>query len=226
MGTLYIVATPIGNLKDITLRALETLGSVEVIAAEDTRTTRKLLSAHGISKQVIRCDAHAEARSAPGIVSLLEERGDVAFVTDAGTPGLSDPGKLLVAEVREAGFPVIPIPGPSAVTTLMSVAGGGAKPFLFEGFLSPKPGKRRKRLAELAEMEISFVLFESPFRVLKLLADLADVCAERKMIIGREMTKMHEEYLVGTPAELVETLEKHENLRGEFTILVEYRKND
>jgi 16S rRNA (cytidine1402-2'-O)-methyltransferase len=226
VARLYVVATPIGNLKDITLRALEVLSSVHAVAAEDTRTTRKLLSAHGISKQLLSCHAHSEEQSAKGIIGLLADGHDVAYASDAGTPGVSDPGKLLVRAVRDAGFEVFPIPGASAATALLSVSGHEGKSFFFEGFLSPKSGRRRKRLAELLTIDAAFLLFESPFRVLKLLEDLADLCHDRRIVIGREMTKMHEEYLSGTATELIETLSSRGVQRGEFALLVESGKND
>lgn len=233
VAVLYVVATPIGNLKDITLRALEVLADVDSVAAEDTRTARKLLSAHGISKQVVRCDAHAEAQSADRIVALLSEGHDVAFASDAGTPGVSDPGRVLVRKVRDAGFDVVPIPGPSAATTLLSVAGNTGKGVLFEGFLSPKSGRRKRRLRELAEHGAPFILFESPYRVLKLLRDMVDVSSEWAdgecgfhIVVGREMTKLHEEFLEGAPEEVASILGERSSVRGEFTILVEPRKND
>jgi 16S rRNA (cytidine1402-2'-O)-methyltransferase len=226
VAVLYVVSTPIGNLKDITLRAIEVLTSVEVIAAEDTRTTKRLLAAHGISKRVIRCDSYSEENSSDGIVALLKQEKDIAYASDAGTPGFSDPGSVLVRKVREAGFDIVPIPGPSALTSLVSVSGISGKSVLFEGFLSPKAGKRRRRLTELCEMKVSFVIFESPFRVLKLLADIVDVCPERRIFIGREMTKMYEEFLDGNAAELLEKLEIKPKIRGEFSLLVASDKND
>ena len=226
VAALFVVATPIGNLQDITLRALDVLSSVHVVAAEDTRSAQRLLAAHGISKKLIRCDAHSEAASADGIVALLAQNLDVAYTSDAGTPGFSDPGGKLVARVREAGYEVVPIPGVSALTTLVSVCGRGAKGVYFEGFLSPKSGRRRKRLAELRDMGVSFVLFESPFRILKLLSDLADVCPERWIFAGREMTKLHEEFLEGTATEIRINLSNRSAVKGEFCILVVARKND
>ena len=226
MSTLYIVATPIGNLGDITLRALEVLKSVDLVAAEDTRTARKLLSANGISKRLFSCNAHAEEQAANRIIEELSSGIDVAYTSDAGTPGLSDPGRLLVSLVREAGFPIVPVPGVSAFTTLLCIAAPRGKGVLFEGFLSPKSGRRRRRLAELCEMDVPFVLFESPFRVLKLLADIADISNTRRVFIGREMTKMHEEYLSGTASELLKVLGERPQQKGEFSILVEAEKNN
>ena len=224
MSTLYIVSTPIGNLDDITLRALETFRKVDVIACEDTRHTMKLLNHHDIHKKLVSCHANAEEGAAGRIIGLLNEGKDVAFASDAGAPGLSDPGSILVRFVRDGGFPVVPIPGPSAVTTLASVAGIRGKGFFFEGFLSPKRGRRRKRIEELAAMEESFLLFESPFRFIKLMADLADICPERPIFVGREMTKIHEEYLEGTCKSVYEMAIERGNFKGEFSLLVSGKK--
>lgn len=224
MATLYIVATPIGNLRDITLRALDILSEVDAVACEDTRHTKKLLSAYELGKKLISCHANNPERGIGAVLGELETGNSVAYATDAGTPGLSDPGSLLAGRAREAGHEVIPIPGPSAMTSLMSVAGIGGKTLTFEGFLSPKQGRRRRRLEELLGREENFLLYESPYRVLKLLADIADLGKERKVVIGREMTKIHEEYLSGTAGELLEELEKREKTQGEFSLLVAGKK--
>ncbi len=221
MASLYIVATPIGNLEDVTYRAVRILGEVDVVAAEDTRQTRKLLDRYGISpKMMISCRARNEEASSKGIVKLLDEGRDVAYASDAGTPGVSDPGSRLAASVREAGFPVIPLPGASAVTTLMSVAGTAGKGFVFEGFLSPKSGRRRSRLKELLQIEMIFVLYESPYRIIKLLDDLQDLAPERKILLGREITKKFEEFLSGSVAEVLAELSSRGTLKGEFALLV------
>lgn len=226
MSTLYVVATPIGNLQDLSPRAVETLSTVDMVACEDTRRTRKLLSAFEIHRHVMSCHARREQEAAEAICGLLGKGQSVAFVSDAGTPGLSDPGSILAREVRARGFPVIPIPGPSAFAALCSVSGFPGKSVLFEGFLSPKAGRRRKRLAELADMGVPFVLYESPYRILKCLADIAEVCCDRTVLLGREMTKMHEEYLEGNAVELLDVLSARERVRGEVTLLVEGRKKD
>lgn len=221
MPVLYVVATPIGNLEDITYRAVRILGEVDVIAAEDTRQTRVLLDRYGIvAARMISCRARNEEASAKGIVMLLEDGKDVAYVSDAGTPGVSDPGSRLAASVRAAGFDVVPLPGASAVTTLMSIAGTAGKGFVFEGFLSPKGGRRRRRLKDLLEMEMIFVLYESPYRVIKLLEDLHELAEGRKILLGREITKKFEEFLSGTPAEVLAELTPRSTLKGEFAILV------
>jgi len=221
MSTLYVVATPIGNLEDITYRAVRILGEVDVIAAEDTRQSRILLDRYGIkADRLISCRARNESRSAPGIVALLEQGRDVAYISDAGTPGVSDPGARLAAAVREAGFPVIPLPGASAVTALVSVAGFSGKGFVFEGFLSPKTGKRRTRLTELLETGMNVVLYESPYRILRLIEELTELAADRKILIGREITKKFEEFLVGSPAEALAALSTRGTLKGEFAVLI------
>jgi 16S rRNA (cytidine1402-2'-O)-methyltransferase len=158
--------------------------------------------------------------SAKGIVKLLNEGRSVAYVSDAGTPGVSDPGSRLAGAVREAGFPVVPLPGASAVTAMVSIAGLPGKGFHFEGFLSPKGGRRRSRLKELLEYESTFVLYESPYRILKLLQDLRDLAGERKILIGREITKKFEEFLSGSAEEALAVLSARGTLKGEFAVLV------
>lgn len=226
MSILYIVATPIGNLEDITYRAVRILGESDVIAAEDTRQTRKLLDRYGISpRRLISCRAQNEIESSRGIVKLLEERHSVAYVSDAGTPGISDPGSRLAAAVREAGHHVVPLPGASALTALVSVAGIPGKGFIFEGFLSPKPGKRRKRLSEILELSMNVVLYESPFRIIRLLEDIESLDARRKIFVGREITKKFEEFFSGSPAELLSQISSKAKIRGEFAVLISSRSN-
>lgn len=221
MATLYVVATPIGNLEDITYRAVRILGETAVIAAEDTRQTRKLLNHYDITPSMLMsCRAHNEEESAKGIVKLLDQRVDVAYVSDAGTPSISDPGGRLVHAVRESGHNIVPLPGVSAVTALLSIAGIPGKGFLFEGFLSPKNGRRRNRLSELLSTSLVFVLFESPHRVVKLLEDLKELAPAREILIGREITKKFEEFLSGTAHELLSTLSARSTIKGEIVILV------
>ncbi len=226
MARLYIVATPIGNLKDITLRALETLEQVDVIACEDTRHTGKLLAAHSIKKPLVSFHSHSTEGAVKKILSFLGEGKEVAYVSDAGTPGLSDPGVKLVRAVREKQHPVTPIPGPSALTTLISAAGIPGKSFLFDGFLSPKQGKRTKRLQELLEQEENVLLYESPHRIVKLLETLADLATRRFLCVGREMTKLHEELLTGTAEEILNRLREKSAIKGEFTVFIAGNKND
>jgi 16S rRNA (cytidine1402-2'-O)-methyltransferase len=220
MGTLYMVATPIGNLEDITMRALQTLRDVEVIACEDTRHTQRLLMRFSIQKRLIACHAHNEEASAAGIIKLLGEGNSVAFVSDAGTPGISDPGARVVQAVRAAGFPVVPIPGVSAVATLVSVSGFTGKTFTFEGFLSPKSGRRKKRMEQLLERGEAFILYESPFRVVKLLKELAELAPDRRVLVGREMTKVYEEFYEGTASEVAANFSQRQSVKGEFAICI------
>ena len=220
MSILYVVATPIGNLGDITYRAVEVLQSVDVIACEDTRHTQNLLTHYNISKRLIATHAHNEANSAKGIINLLEEGKNVAFVSDAGTPGVSDPGSRLVEAVRTAGFDVVPLPGASALTTLLSVAGYIGRSVHFEGFLSPKSGRRKKRLEELLNRDESFVFYESPFRIVKVLEELLTLAPQRRVVVGREMTKKFEEFLSGSLAEVLQTLKDRSAVKGEFAVLI------
>jgi 16S rRNA (cytidine1402-2'-O)-methyltransferase len=179
MATLYIIGTPIGNLGDISLRAVETLKSASLVACEDTRRTLKLLSHYGIQVKMLSCRSQNEKYAAEKVLSALNQGQTVAYASDAGTPSLSDPGAVLANMAAQAGHDVIPIPGPSAFAALLSVAGGKDKTVVFEGFLSPKAGKRKSRLRFLMAMEAAFVLYESPFRVLKLLGDIAEIDSER-----------------------------------------------
>jgi 16S rRNA (cytidine1402-2'-O)-methyltransferase len=227
MGELFIVGTPIGNLGDITLRALEVLKGVDFIACEDTRHSLQLLNHFGISKPLVSCHANDEARASLRIVALLGEGKNVAYCTDAGTPGLSDPGAVLAAAARGAGHRVTPIPGPSAFAALLSASGFGGRAFLFDGFPSPKAGRRKTRLSALLERGESFVLYESPYRVGKLLGELAELDSGRKVCLGRELTKIHEQIVVGTAAELAALVgaqgEGSIPEKGEFALLVDGR---
>lgn len=225
MATLYIVGTPIGNLSDITYRALETFKTVDVIACEDTRHTLQLLNHFEIKKPLISCRAQNEQTAAQKIVHLLDEGQNVAYASDAGTPGISDPGAVLVDVARAAGHTIVPIPGACAFVSLASVAGSGGKSLLFEGFLSPKPGRRRSRLRELMATGFAFVLYESPFRIVKLLADIADIQCERRIVVGRELTKLHEEIVEGTAAEVLEDFAGRSKILGEFAVFVSGTKD-
>jgi 16S rRNA (cytidine1402-2'-O)-methyltransferase len=220
MAVLYIVATPIGNLGDVTMRALETLRKVSLVACEDTRRTLTLLTHFEISVRLCSCRAQNEAQAARRVLAVLRSGGDVAYCSDAGTPGISDPGAVLVRSVTEAGFEAVPLPGACAFSALVSVAGCGGKTVTFEGFLSPKEGRRKSRLKELLERGEAFVVYESPFRILKLLSNLADFDSMRSLCLGREMTKAHEQYLRGTAAELSQTLQNMQEIKGEFALYV------
>ena len=219
MATLYMVATPIGNLGDITLRAIDVLNKVSVVAAEDTRRTLKLLTHLGISVKMLSCRAQNEESAAAKLVTALDEGFDVAYVSDAGSPAISDPGAVLARIAVKSGHTVLPVPGVSAFSALLSIAGACDKTVVFEGFLSPKGGRRRTRLKELLETGMAFVLYESPFRILKLFSDLAELDSERYVCVGREMTKLHEEYLRGSVAEVFGMLAGTE-CRGEFAVFV------
>ena len=220
MAVLYIIGTPIGNLGDLSFRAVETLKTADLVACEDTRVTLKLLNHYGIRAPLVSCRAQNEKAAAGRVIAALDEGKTVAYASDAGTPGVSDPGAVLVGAAAEAGHEVIPIPGASAFAALVSAAGARDKTVVFEGFLSPKQGRRRKRLQELLGTGWAFVLYESPFRILKLLEELADLDSERYICVGREMTKMHEEYKRGKAAEIYAFFAKKEAQKGEFALLV------
>jgi 16S rRNA (cytidine1402-2'-O)-methyltransferase len=224
VAILYIIGTPIGNLGDISFRAVEILKTVDLVACEDTRRTIKLLNSLSIRVKLISCRSQNESSAAREVISTLSEGKNAAYASDAGTPALSDPGAVLVRHVLEAGHEVIPIPGPSAFAALISVAGGVDKTVVFEGFLSPKAGRRRSRLGELMAMDAAFVVYESPFRVLKLLDDLAEFDKERYICIGREMTKVHEEYLRGSVERIRGILVEKNHHMGEFSIYVSGKK--
>lgn len=220
LGVLYIVATPIGNLKDITLRALEVLKEVDVISCEDTRHTLKLLSHYEIKKHLVSVHARNEKVSCNKVLALLQEGKSVAYVSDAGTPSISDPGSILVNEARQKGIKIVPIPGCSALATLLSVSGVFDKSILFEGFLSPKPGRRKKRLMELMECGSAVVLYESPYRIVKLLKDIAEIDETRSIVVGKELTKVHENVMLGKAGELLEMFSSLESIKGEFSLLI------
>ena len=216
-----MVGTPIGNLEDITVRALRILKEVDVIACEDTRHTSLLLSRYDIKKRLIACHSYNEEESAKGIIALLDQGMNIAYCSDAGTPGVSDPGARLVERVRsESDHKIVPIPGASASVTLISAAGRIGKAFLFEGFLSPKKGRRQKRLKELVSRGDAFIIYESPFRILKTLEELKDLGGVEKITIGRELTKAHEEIISGTPEEIYDSFKSRDSIKGEFALVV------
>ena len=216
---LYLVATPIGNLGDITLRALETLAGVDIIACEDTRITRRLLERFSISATLKQYHEHNAEQARPKILEALANGSSIALVSDAGTPLISDPGFKLVREVSAAGFPVIALPGPSSVLTALSVAALPTDRFFFEGFLPSKQHARRARLSELARIDATLVMFESGARVQDSLHDLADIMGERDAAICRELTKLHEEVRRAPLAELAAMSDALET-RGEFVLVV------
>ncbi len=220
MGMLYIVATPIGNLSDMTFRAIEMLKDADIIVCEDTRHSLKLLNHYDIHKPLLSCHGYNEARTAERAVRELDAGKTLCYISDAGTPGISDPGSILVRRVREAGHAAIPIPGASALAAIVSIGGFGGKTIVFEGFLSPKTGRRRTRLSELLASNTSFVLYESPFRILKLLEELSQQAPRRRVLVGREMTKVHEEYLDDTAERVFALLSSRNEQRGEFAVFV------
>ena len=217
MSTLFVIGTPIGNLEDTTARAVRILGEVGAIAAEDTRVTARLLARHGIRKPLISYRAPVERRGLPRVLAALDVH-DVALVSDAGTPTVSDPGQALVEAAWAAGHTVVPIPGPSAVTSALSVAGYGGPGFTFVGYLPRKPGEMRRLLATLTNDPRPAVAFDSPYRVLKSLALIAEVLPERHITMGRELTKLHEQVLRGTASEVMSAL--GDRARGEFTLVI------
>lgn len=224
MASLYIVATPIGNLKDITLRAIEVLGGVDVILCEDTRTTKKLLDAHGISTRTASYNSKSTTAKKEYIFSLLEEGKDIALVSDAGTPCISDPGVLIVSQVK-AHFgetvSIVPIPGASALVTALSASGIPSSEFTFLGFLPHKKG-RETLFKEIAASSRAVALYESPHRIEKTLVSLVEhLGLERQVVVGRELTKMFEQFVSGTPAEVKKYFETHpDKVRGEFVVVI------
>lgn len=217
MSRLYVVATPIGNLEDVSARALRILGEVTAIAAEDTRVTARLLARHGIRKPLISYRAPVERRGLPRVMAALDQ-GDVALVSDAGTPTVSDPGQALVSAAWAAGHTVVPLPGPSSVTAALSIAGYGGPGFTFVGYLPRKPGEMRRLLATLEREARPAVAFESPYRITKTLALIAETLPDRSITVTRELTKVHEEVLRGTASEVLAAL--GERARGEFTLVI------
>jgi len=239
MGKFYIVATPIGNLGDITLRAIETLKSVDLILCEDTRETKKILDKYGISTITMSYHAQSKLSKTDKIFEMLTEGKNLALVSDAGTPGISDPGAMLVSQIKdrfnltpsplsltrrgvggEVDVQVVPIPGPSAVITALSASGLPIHEFTFLGFLPHKKG-RETLFKEIAASKRTMVFYESPHRILKTLESLIKFCPNKKVCIARELTKIYEEFKTGSPAEVLEYLNKNtEKQRGEFTVIV------
>ena len=218
-GTLYLVATPIGNLEDITLRALRTLKECDLVAAEDTRHTGQLLKHFGISKPLLSYFQFNEAKRSEEIIERLRRGEKVALVTDAGSPGISDPGERVVRAALGAGFRVEPVPGACALVAALTASGLPTDEFHFVGFLPHKSGQRRKRLAELKEVSGTLVLYESPYRVEKLLEELREICPDRVVVLGRELTKKFEEFIRGKPGELLEQM-RGRTVKGEFVVMI------
>ena len=218
-GTLYLVATPIGNMEDMTFRAVRVLKECDVVAAEDTRRTGQLLKHFSLSKPMLSYFQFNEAKRSEEILERLQRGEKVALVTDAGSPGISDPGERVVRAVREAGLRVESVPGPCALVAALTASGLPTDEFHFIGFLPHKSGQRRKQLEALKQFAGTLVLYESPYRIEKLLVELAEVFPERQIVLARELTKKFEEFLHGTPAELLEVTKKR-SLKGEFVVMV------
>lgn len=220
-GTLYVVATPLGNLGDLSRRAIEVLRTVPVVAAEDTRRTRGLLEHLEARPQLLSFHAHSDERRRDVLLAILSEGRDVALVSDAGTPGVSDPGTELVHAAHAAGFTVVPIPGPSAIATALSASGLSADRFLFLGFLPRKGAERQRLLGRAAAEEWSVVFYEAPGRVVQLLEDLAKAAGGQRLVtVARELTKLHEEIATGTLDEMVRRQAESEP-RGEYTVVLQ-----
>ena len=219
-GTLYIVATPVGNLKDITFRAVETLKQVPLIAAEDTRHTLKLLSHYEIKTQLISCHEHNELRQIPRIIQHLEQGLDAALVSDAGTPCISDPGYQLVKQVSQKGFSVIPIPGCSAAIAGLSVSGLPTDAFLFLGFLPKKKNRRKEVLTDRSREQATLILYESPKRIVSLCEEIIETLGDRMACLAREITKRHEEYIRGPVSQILANLEQRPAVKGECALFV------
>lgn len=219
VGTLYIVATPIGNLEDMTFRAVRILKEVDLIAAEDTRHSRKLLSHYGIATRMTPYHDHNEQLKTDYLIDKLLEGENIAIITDAGTPCIADPGYRIAKAAGEKGIKTVPIPGASAIAAALCASGLATDRFSFEGFLPPKQGKRRSRLTELKDADRIIIFYEAPHRLAATLADMAELLGCREVVVARELTKIHEEFRRGTPAELLEHYAK-QPVKGEIVILL------
>ena len=217
-GSLYIVSTPIGNLKDITLRAIEILKEVDFIICEDTRVTSVLLKNYDIKKELVSMNARTESKKIPGLIERINKGENCALVSDAGTPSVSDPGVRLISTAIKNDIKVVPVPGASAFITALSISGLPTDSFVFEGFLPQKKG-RNKKLKQLSEEERTIIIYESPYRIEKLLKELHEFMPERFVVLCRELTKKFEEVRRGSPKELLETFNKSVN-KGEFVIII------
>ena len=225
-GTLYVVATPLGNRDDITLRALNVLREVDLIAAEDTRKTRSLLALHSITNNLISYHEHNEAERTPKLIDKLEKGLSMALVSNAGTPMISDPGYRLIEAALGNRLTVIPIPGVSAATTALSVAGLPTDSFTFVGFLSKKKARRLRQINELARVPRTLIFYESPRRIVTLLTEITDIMGNRRGVLAREMTKLHEEFIRGLLSEIADQLADRKDIRGECTLLVAGNDSD
>ena len=222
VGSIYVVSTPIGNLADISLRAIDILKTVDLIACEDTRQTAKILNHYRIKNKMTPYHDHNKEYKTSSLIELIKKGNSIALVSDAGTPGISDPGFYLIQEAIKNDINISPIPGPSALTAATVASGMEIDRFLFEGYLPRKKG-RLKRLKELAAYKVTIVIFEGPHRILKSLRDLRDAFGDRKAAIGREMTKVHEEFIRGNLSDLIANFNERKP-KGEFVILIEGNK--
>ena len=223
---LYVVATPIGNLADITLRAIDVLTQVDLIAAEDTRLTQRLLTAHGIQNKLISYHEHNENRRTPELIDKLVEGLRIALVSDAGTPMVSDPGYRLIATAVERGIPVVPIPGVSAAITALSASGLATDSFMFIGFPARKKNKRMQQLQTLAEVTETLIFYQSPSRIALFIAELQEVMGDRTSVLARELTKLHEEFIRGPLSQIHAELAARLVIKGECTLLVQGATKD
>lgn len=220
-GTLYLIATPIGNLEDITHRAVRLLGEVEVIACEDTRHTKKLLNHYGINTRTISYHEHNERERSRELIERLKSGADVAVVSDAGTPGISDPGFRLARIAIDSGVQVVPVPGASALTSALVASGLPTDEFFFCGFLPARSGARRARLAQLRSLPATLIFYEGPHRIAATLKDALEILGERQAVVARELTKMHEEIARGSLSELTARFSSPENARGEMVLMID-----
>ena len=221
VGTLYIVATPVGNLEDITFRAVKRLKQVDLIAAEDTRHSRKLLSHYGIDTKLVSCHEHNEINRTPQFIAQLKKGLDIALISDAGTPSISDPGYKLVAAVAKENLSIIPIPGCSAAIAGLSVSGLSTDSFLFLGFLPKKQQKQTKALEAIINQSATLIIYESPRRIKRLIENILKILGDRNACLAREITKLHEEYIRGSLSEILKALEEKEVIKGECSLFVQ-----
>lgn len=220
-GTLYLIATPIGNLEDITHRAVRLLGEVEVIACEDTRHTKKLLNHYGINTRTISYHEHNERERSSELIERLTSGADVAVVSDAGTPGISDPGFRLARIAIDSGVQVVPVPGASALISALVASGLPTDEFFFGGFLPARSGARRARLSELRSLPATLIFYEGPHRIAATLKDALEILGERQAVVARELTKMHEEIVRGSLSELTARFSSPESARGEMVLIID-----
>jgi 16S rRNA (cytidine1402-2'-O)-methyltransferase len=218
-GTLYLVPTPIGNLDDITKRATDVLGKVDLVACEDTRVTGRLLKKFGLTIKMISYHDFNEARRLPHLLNILNRGGDLAVVSDAGSPGLSDPAYRIIRAAIENNVNIVPLPGPNALIPALTASGLPLDRFFFEGFLPQKSAARRKRLAQLMDLEHTLIFYESPYRINKTVADCLDILGDRPACLAREISKLHEEFIRGTFSELMKALGKRK-LKGEIVLVI------